>query len=111
MQFNFQSEHSQGWRYISRALILLAITLLVASFEASVFSPKRAAADGHAHVYMAQQFLANPTSFFSYVPPPAHGYMPEGFICALILFVAPQLTAWQIIGIANIAMSLVFVCC
>ena len=99
----------QAWRHRSKFLLLLAAALLSASFETAFFSLKRPAADGHVFAYMAQQFLAEPASFFSYAPPPGHIYMPEVFICAIILLLSPQLAAWQVIGIANILMSLAFV--
>ena len=105
----FRPDFWQAWPHGAKTLLLLAAALLLASFETAFFSLKRPAADGHVFAYMAQQFLAEPTSFFSYTPPPGHSYMPEVFICAIILFLAPQLAAWQVIGIANIVMSLAFV--
>lgn len=96
-------------QYLGHSALLLAVFLLIGSFEAAVFTLKRAAADGHLYVYMAKQFLADPTSFVTYAPPPGHGFVPEVFICIIFCLLFPQMAAWQIIGLANITMSLLFV--
>ncbi len=109
MNSPFVSSSQKCVKHSHLIILFLSSLLLLLSFEPLVYSVKRSAADGHAYAFMAKQFIADPSAFFSYAPPPAHAYGPEVLICMAFYLLFPHLAAWQVIGLANVTMTLLFV--
>ena len=94
---------------LASCLLIAAFVLLGASLEAIYFGQRGRAGDAYSFLFMAAQFLENPNSFFTFAPPPGHGYFPEVLTFAFLIYLFPNTAAWQIMGMANILFLAAFI--